>query len=82
MQGANGVALDAGNKQLVCILVCIFNEVNWCLLSRNGNKRDALVRRLEPNDLGALDGSTTRFITAVTFSLTTLGFLLLLGSSG
>lgn len=75
------MTLDTSNEQLVNVGVRVLDEVDWGLLSGNGDKGNTFVGRLEPNNLGALNRSTTLFITAITLSLTSLCLLLLLGGS-
>ena len=74
------MTLDAGNEQPVSISLRVLDKVRRSLLSWDGNKRDTLISRLEPNDLGSLDGATG-FVSTVTLALATLSFLLLFGRS-
>lgn len=71
------MALDAGNKKLVSIRLGALDEVRRSLLRWNCNQWDALIRGLEPHDLGTLN-QTAGLITTVAFAFTSLGFLLLL----
>lgn len=73
------MTLDTSNEEFVDICVGVLDKVRRCLFGRNGNKRDSLVRGLEPNNFRAFNRSTSRFVTAVTFTFATLSFLLLLG---
>lgn len=75
------VTLDASDKEFVDIGLRVLNEIGRCLLSRDGYQRHTLIGGLEPDDLGTLDRSTTGFIATVTFTFSTLGFLLFLGGS-
>ena len=74
------MTLDAGNKQLVGICLRVLNEVGRSLLCGNSDEGNTLVSGFEPDDLGALDG-TTRLIALVALPLTTLSLLLLLRGS-
>lgn len=73
------MALDASNEKLVGISLRILDKVGRSLFGRNGNKRNTFVRRLEPDDLWAFNGSATRFFGTVAFSFTPLGLLFLFG---
>lgn len=75
------MTLDAGNKQFVRVSLGVLDKVRRCLLCRNSNERNTLVSRLEPDDLWPFDRTTLLLFTTVTFTLATLSFLLLLGSS-
>ena len=81
MEGANGMTLDASDEQLVDVGFRVLDEIRGCLFGRNGNKRDTLVRRLEPNDLRAFDWATTRFFSTIAFTFTAFCLLLFLGRS-
>ena len=74
------VTLDTGDEQLVCVCLRVLHEVWGRLLGGNSNEGNTFVSRLEPDDLGALDGATG-LITLVTLPLATLSLLLLLGGS-
>ena len=74
------MTLDAGNEQPVSISLRVLDKVRRSLLSRDGNKRDTLISRLEPSDRGSL-AVAARFVSTVTLALATLSFLLLFGRS-
>jgi hypothetical protein len=74
------MTFDTRNKELVSVGFGVLNKVGRCLFSRDGNKRNTLVGRLEPNNLGSFNGSTARLLSAITFPFTPFSFLLLLGS--
>lgn len=76
------VSLNACNKELIGIRLRVWHEIEGGLFCGNRNERYALVGRLEPDNLRALNRAT-RFVTAISFSFTTLSLLLLLrGSRG
>ena len=75
---ATYVALDAGDEELVGIRLGVLHEVRRGLLGRDSDERHALVGRLEPDDLGALDGAAG-LVALVALALAALGLLLLLG---
>lgn len=76
MKRCTYMAFDASNEKLVRVSLRILYEIGRCLFSRDCNKRDTFVRRLKPDDLWALDRSTTGFFGTVTFSFASLGLLL------
>jgi hypothetical protein len=75
------MTLDARHEQFIYICVGILDEIRRGLLSGDGDERDALVRRLKPDDLGALNWRTTRLVTTVSLTLTTFSLLFLLRCS-
>ena len=75
------MTLDAGDEQLVGICLRVMHEVRGRLLSGDSNEGNTLVSRLEPDNLGAFNRAT-RLVTAITFTLTALSLLLLLGRCG
>ena len=74
------VTLDAGDKQLVGIRLRVLHEVRRRLLGGNGNEGNTLVSRLEPDDLGTLDGTLLGLLAGYPLALAALSLLLLLGS--
>lgn len=72
------MTLDASYKQFVHICVGVLDEIGRGLLRGNSNERDTLVSGLKPDNLGALNRSTTGLITSVSLTLTTFSLLLLL----
>lgn len=74
------MTLDAGNKQPIGVSLRVLNKVWRSLFSRDGDKRNAFISRLEPNNLGSLDGAA-RLVSTVTLALATFSFLFLFGRS-
>lgn len=72
------MTLDTGDEQLVRICFRVLNEVRRCLFSWDSNEWHTLVGGLKPDDLRAFNGSTSGFITTVTFTFPALSLLLLL----
>lgn len=81
MKGTDGMALDAGDEQLVDICFGVLNEIWGCLLSGNGDERYTLVCWLEPHNLWTFDRSATRFFGTIALAFTSFGFLLFFGCS-
>jgi hypothetical protein len=76
------VTLDTGNKQPVGIGLRILNEVCGSLFGGDSDQGHSLIRWLEPDDFGTFDRSTSRFVSTIALSLSTLSLLLFLGSCG
>lgn len=77
MQGGDGPALDASHKDAVRVVLVLLDEVPRGLLGRDGDEGNALVSRLEPDNLGFLLVPAVLVPTAIPGSA--LGLLLLLG---
>jgi len=76
------MTFDAGHEEFINISLRVLDEVRRGLFGRNGNQRNSLVRRLEPDNFGTFHRSSSRFVTTITFTFTPLGLLLLFGGSG
>lgn len=75
------MTLNARNKKFISVGFRILNKVWWGLLCGDSDERDTFVCWFEPDNLGPLNRSTTRFFGTVTFPLSSFGFLLLLSGS-
>src|SRR5690606_12980954 len=54
MKGSDGPSLDCSNKNSVGVRLMILDKISRSLLRGNCNKRNPLVGRLEPHNLGLL----------------------------
>jgi hypothetical protein len=80
MEGGDGPTLDAGHENTVSVVLVLLNEVTWSLFCRNGNEGNALVGRLEPDNLGLLLITGLVMAGVATVTSSPFRFLLLLGS--
>jgi hypothetical protein len=75
------MSLNTRNEQLINIRLRVLDEIGGCLFCGDGNERHPLIGGLEPNNLGAFNGSTSWFVPTITFPLASLRLLLLFGGS-
>jgi hypothetical protein len=72
------MTLDTRNKESVSVCLRVLNEVGRGLLSGDRNERDALVGRLEPDDLRPFRGLLFVILGTITLTFTSFSFLFFL----